>query len=132
MSEILERMRLRSLERHAEQVAKGEHDGQCEWSEEENFWLCNCSKRRREAEGFTTPPTEDLYFPPPDCPKCDGELDFDGDGFRCYRCHLSWSSDGLGSSAQFTDDHGDLSRCTEHGRRGCWHCQHAAKEKAGA
>lgn len=113
--------------RHAKSVARGEHDGECEWSAEENFHICNCSKRRREAAGFTTPPTEDLDFPPPDCPHCYKDLEHDGDGWNCYACHLSWNSSGSGTSAEFTDDHGDLSRCAEHGRRGCWHCREAKR-----
>jgi hypothetical protein len=110
---------------HAEQVAQGLHDAECEW--DKNHRLCHCSKRRREAEGFTTPPDEDLYFPPPDCPHCAGDLEFDGDGFSCYKCRLSWDSRGSGSSARFTDDYGDLSRCEEHGIRGHVICQPRGK-----
>lgn len=117
-------------ERHAEEVASGKHDAECEWTEQ--FRLCHCSKRKREAEGFTTPPTEDLEFPPPDCPRCDRGLDHDGDSWRCYPCNLSWDTSGEGSSAEFTDDHGDLSRCEEHGRRACWHCEEAQRRAGSA
>ena len=122
----------RANQRHAEEVEAGKHDAECEWSAEENFRLCHCSKRRREAEGFTEPPTEDLYFPPPDCPHCDRELGHDGDGWVCRSCRLAWNTDGSGESAHFTDDHGDLSRCRAHNRRGCWHCREERRSAAGA
>lgn len=111
---------------HAEQVANGLHDGECEW--EPRFYMCHCKKRRREARGLTAPPTDDLYFPPPDCPVCDRGLNHNGDGWECNACSLTWASDGDGSSAAFTDDYGDLSRCETHSRRGCWHCEQAQRE----
>lgn len=103
---------------YAEQVAAGRHDRECEQGD--GFWICNCSKRRRVAQGRVTPPG-DLEFPPPDCPTCEREVWHDGDGWCCDRCALSWSSNGTG--AEFTDDHGDLSPCAEHGIRahiGCY------------
>lgn len=90
--------------RHEESVARGEHDAECEY-DYRGFHLCHCSKRKREAEGFTSPPDEELYFPPPDCPRCGSGLDHDGDGFQCYGCSLCWSSDG--TRPQFTDSYGD-------------------------
>lgn len=106
---------------HAASVAAGEHDPACEWTP--GFYLCNCSKRRREANGITTVPREDLDFPPPSCPRCSGDLDHDGDGWLCLPCHLAWNSSGVGDTARFTDDHGDLSRCTTHGIRAHVICQ---------
>lgn len=87
-------------------VERGEHDERCEY-DVRGFYLCHCSKRRREASGFTEPPTDDLFFPPPDCTHCDKPLDHDGDGWSCYACSLSWDSNGSGESARFTDTFGD-------------------------
>lgn len=81
------------------------HDQLCE--QQERSFICHCRKRARIARGLTELPNEDLYFPPPDCPVCDGDLEFDGDGFTCPTCSLSWDSSGSASSVQFTDDHGD-------------------------
>jgi hypothetical protein len=94
-------------ERHQKELVDGLHDQDCEFRSE-GFWLCHCSKRRREARGFTTPPNDDLYFPPPYCngPDCYNVLEHDGDSWRCYTCNLSWDSAGSGSSARFTDDYG--------------------------
>lgn len=88
----------------AKQVDAGRHDHECE--QQERSWLCNCAKRRRLAAGPTELPTEDLYFPPPDCPVCAGDLEFDGDGFTCPKCHLAWNSSGTASSVHFTDEYG--------------------------
>lgn len=102
----------RALAAHQAQVAGGLHDDQCEYGgqlKSARLLLCHCSKRRREAKGFTTPPTDDLYFPPPRCSHCEGELDHDGDSWACYECALSWDSDGRGESCCFTDEYGDFS-----------------------
>jgi hypothetical protein len=102
----------RCMAAHAADVAQGLHDDQCEYGRTlklSRLMLCNCSKRRREAAGFTSPPSDDLDFPPPDCPGCDRQLDHDGDSWRCYECCLSWDSGGSGASCEFTDDFGDLS-----------------------
>jgi hypothetical protein len=90
--------------RYAEAVARGEHDEQCEYHPE-GFYLCHCRKRRRLAAGHTELPNPGLDFPPPPCPNCYGDLSFDGDGWDCRPCHLSWSSDG--SNPHWTDDYGD-------------------------
>jgi hypothetical protein len=96
-------------------VERGEHDEKCEY-DVSGFYLCHCSKRRREAKGFTAPPTDNLEFPPPYCPQCDAELDFD-EGFYCRPCSLHWDSDGHGDSARFTDEYGDdLTADAEHWR----------------
>jgi hypothetical protein len=100
----LETFGSRVARRHEEECARGLHDEQCEFRPR-GFWICNCSKRRREAEGFIEPPAEELHFPPPACPRCDVDLDHDGDGWQCYSCHLSWRHDG--SHCEFTDDYGD-------------------------
>lgn len=94
-------------ERHQKELVDGLHDSDCEFRSE-GFYLCHCSKRRREARGLTTPPIDDLEFPPPSCPvrSCYKDLEHDGDRWRCYDCNLSWDSDGRGYSAQFTDDYG--------------------------
>ncbi|QWF85758.1 hypothetical protein [Amycolatopsis sp. CA-230715] len=91
--------------RHAESVARGEHDDQCEVLATLGFYLCHCSKRRREARGYTEPPG-DLDFPPPVCPRCLVAVDHDGDGWECRVCDVTWDSDGTGAS--FCDDYGDL------------------------
>lgn len=90
---------------HWASVERGEHDEKCEF-DVRGFYLCHCSKRRREASGFTKPPSDDLYFPPPDCPRCGEGLTNDGDGWICGECSLSWDSNGDGRSAGFTDDFG--------------------------
>lgn len=87
----------------AASVARGEHDEKCEF-DVRGFYLCHCSKRRREAEGFTEPPTDSLEFPPPLCPRCEEELHHD-EGFYCPGCCLAWDSDHR--TARFTDDFGD-------------------------
>jgi hypothetical protein len=105
---------------HQASVERGEHDERCEYGTKPNgsiLLLCHCSKRRREAAGFTTPPDVDLYFPPPTCSHCDGDLDHDGDGWQCYECALSWDSNGRGSSCTFTDEFGDLSPASAEERR---------------
>lgn len=88
---------------HKASIARGEHDSECEFDVDAGYYLCHCSKRRREAAGVTEVPTDDLYFPPPDCPRCGKGLDHDGDQWRCYPCCLSWDSNGSGDSARFTD-----------------------------
>ena len=98
MSDFFERSR----ERHYVEVSEGLHDSECEWRANGHY-ICHCSKRSREENGFTTPP-EDLYFPPPNCSHCDGDLEFDGDGFTCEHCNVAWDSDG--TRARFTDDYG--------------------------
>ncbi len=97
--------RERCAAHHQAEVERGEHDEKCEY-DPGGFYLCHCSKRRREAAGFTEPPTDDLEFPPPDCPRCDKYLYWD-EGWSCDGCSLTWESSGAGSSARFTDDHGD-------------------------
>ena len=89
---------------HAAAVAEGKHDDACEWRP--NFYLCHCSKRAREARGFTTPPT--LTIPDPICDGCYGYVYFDGDRFHCDTCHVSWSDGGDGDRGEFTDDYGVL------------------------
>lgn len=91
--------------RYAAEVARGEHDDACEY-DVRGFYLCHCSKRRREAAGHKEPPTDSgLDFPPPSCPRCDEDLGHDGDGWVCVGCSLSWDSSGYG--ACFTDEYGD-------------------------
>lgn len=97
----------RCIDGHAEDVAAGEHDTVCEWRPNGHF-ICNCSKRRREAAGYTEPPGE-LIHQYPLCPRCDDEVDHDGDGFYCAPCCVSWDSSG---EAHFTDDMGDLTEST--------------------
>lgn len=94
----------RARAEHAAQVAAGRHDAGCEWRAAGHF-LCNCSKRRREASGFTTPPGP-LEFSPPECPKCGEFTTHDGDCFCCYVCHVAWPDPH--QPGEFTDDHGVL------------------------
>lgn len=89
--------------RYEEQKRNGMHDDRCEWRPNGHF-ICNCRKRKRIASGFTELPG-DLYFPPPSCPRCSADVDFDGDSWICHHCGVAWHSDG--SDARFTDDMGD-------------------------
>lgn len=92
-----------TIKAHEEAVARGEHDEHCEWRPA-GFYICHCSKRRRERAGYTTPPGE-LIHQMPLCPRCDQEVDHDGDNFTCPRCCVYWDRAG---DADFYDDHGDL------------------------
>ncbi|MBA2695327.1 MAG: hypothetical protein H0U62_05670, partial [Actinobacteria bacterium] len=98
---------------YAEQVSRGEHDAECEFGPREHdgrttfMGVCHCSKRRREWEGSTTPPGPVIHNPP-SCPRCDGDVWHDGDGWQCDPCHVSWGNDG-DDKGEFTDYHGDLS-----------------------
>ena len=109
----VEKWRERSMREYAEQVARGEHDEQCEFGLHEVdgrptfLGLCHCAKRRREQEGFTTPPGPVIHNSP-SCPRCYRDLDYDGDGWGCAPCHVIWGDAGDGKG-EFTDDYGDLS-----------------------
>lgn len=94
----------RRLDRYGEELARGLHDDDCEARERSS--LCHCSKRRREREGKTELP--ELWFYAPVCGGCDQEVEFDGDGFDCPRCHVSWGRDANdGDKAdEWTDDYG--------------------------
>lgn len=93
-------------------VGRGEHDEQCEWGPRQRNgrtvinYICNCSKRRREREGYTTPPGE-LIYKAPSCPRCYDDVHFDGDVWVCRPCRVHWVN-GATSPAEFTDDYGDL------------------------
>lgn len=92
------------LAKWVERREAGDHDEQCE--QRERSFICHCHKRGRIARGVVSVPDEDLYFPPPDCPSCAGDLDFDGDSWSCHSCRLSWDSSGTAASAVFLDDYG--------------------------
>lgn len=96
--------------RHKEAVARGEHDARCEYLHRPGFRLCHCSKRRREAAGHIDPPGE-LIHQYPICPRCDQEVDHDGDSWTCPRCRCWWDRQGL--TATFYDDYGDLEVATD-------------------
>lgn len=96
-------IRARMVERHATAVERGEHDDQCEWRPD-GFYICGCSKRARERQGYTTPPGE-LIHQMPLCPRCEHEVDHDGDCFTCPRCKVHWDTSG---DAHFDDDYGDV------------------------
>ncbi len=87
-----------------------EHDDQCEFGPREHngrtvfFHICHCSKRRRERGGYTTPPGP-LIQHAPSCPRCDGDVRHDGDGWQCDPCRASWGNPD--EAAWFTDDYGD-------------------------
>lgn len=101
----------RCMAGHHKEVARGLHDEECEYGTRLNLsrlMLCHCHKRKREQAGLTEPPTDDLYFPPPDCPRCGEDLVHDGDCWVCSPCALSWASNGDGRSCTFTDEYGDL------------------------
>lgn len=95
----------RGAREHAESVARGEHDDRCEYLAVPGFWLCHCSKRRREAAGHTEPPGE-LIFQQPICPRCDEEVYHGGDVWTCEPCCVTWQTNG--TDATFYDDYGDL------------------------
>jgi hypothetical protein len=97
----LDTFREKAMQSHAEAVARGEHDDQCEYIA--HPYICHCSKRRREAQGFTAPP-EDLIFDTPICPRCYKNVTCDGDSYVCSNCAVSWNADGSG--AAFIDDYG--------------------------
>jgi hypothetical protein len=93
----------RARKAHAEEVARGEHDEQCEYLAIPGFYLCHCHKRARLARGLTEPP--ELEWQYPTCTGCWNEVEGDADGFNCRGCGTSWSHDGAG---HFHDDYGDL------------------------
>lgn len=80
------------------------HDDECE--QRERSYICHCAKRRRLATGLTEVPTDDLYFPPPTCTHCHGDLEYDGDLWECPKCHIVWDRSGEASTARFVDDYG--------------------------
>lgn len=88
--------------RYDAEVARGEHDTECEQAEQ--LFMCHCSKRKREREGFTELPGE-LIWNEPSCPKCWSDCWHDGDSWVCPKCPVTWDSSG--HDAQWTDDHGD-------------------------
>jgi hypothetical protein len=92
----------RAMKAYQDEVARGEHDARCEFPA--CPYLCHCSKRRREAAGYTTPPG-DLIWQQPICPRCDEEVSSDGDSFTCEACCASWNKHG--EKAEFFDDYGD-------------------------
>jgi hypothetical protein len=107
----------RCMAEHAAEVARGEHDSECEYGRSVSItflMLCHCSKRKRERGGFATPPEDDLEFPPPSCPRCHGDLDHDED-WSCHSCSLSWELNGRGHTCRFTDDYGVLAGASSDG-----------------
>ena len=113
---FFERIKAEAADRYQDEQEQGLHDRECEW--DIDFRMCHCPKRRREAAGRTELPTEDLDFTPA-CPECYRYLHHNGDSWVCDHCHIMWDSDGRGESAEWTDDHGDISWCEEHQRRAC-------------
>lgn len=98
----LDKFHEKAMQSYAESVARGEHDGQCEFPA--HPYICHCSKRRREAEGHTTPPG-DLIWQPPICPRCYKDTIGDGSGYACGPCGTGWDEHGM--NATFIDDFGD-------------------------
>ena len=90
--------------RHDAEIAKGLHDADCEHRDNGHF-LCHCSKRKREAGGYTEPPGE-LVWNHPECPRCGNEVDHNGDSFYCDPCKATWPN--ARGNAEFTDDYGEL------------------------
>lgn len=103
MSTFWEDWQAKCQARYDEEVARGEHDKLCEIPERP--WICHCSKRRRIEQGFTELPGE-LIWNEPSCPKCWSDVWHDGDSWRCPKCPVSWDSSG--TTADWTDDYGDL------------------------
>lgn len=99
---------MRHFKEYVKEVDKGHHDDLCEQRERSS--LCHCSKRRRERDGKTDLPT--IWFPAPVCNGCGHDVEFDGDGFSCNTCKVSWDRHASeGDKADFfTDDYGDPSQ----------------------
>lgn len=94
-------------ERYQQTVIAGLHDDDCEQRPHDGYFLCHCAKRERIARGITTPPM--LYIAYPTCGECRRQVDSDGDGFTCERCHARWPySFEDGERGEFTDDYGEL------------------------
>lgn len=102
MSDFRTRWLTKSAERYAAEVEAGLHDGNCEHTD--RVLICHCSKRRREAAGYTVPPGP-LEWLPPLCPRYDEYTVHNGDSVGCQPCLVTW--DERGAEATFTDDHGD-------------------------
>lgn len=113
----------RVAQAYRDSVARGEHDRECEYHPE-GFYLCHCKKRRRVAVFGNEPPSAELYFPPPSCTRCDGDLYWD-EGWRCDECSLRWSSHG--TDAEYTDDHGD-DLAAESARWAACHLTHVSSD----
>lgn len=104
-NDVMKRWEERAAQSHAESVARGEHDDQCEYQAIKGWYLCNCSQRARIKRGMTTPPgLEHQYLI---CLGCNEEVDSD-DGWHCPRCSTSWDYNSDGSDGAFTDEFGDL------------------------
>jgi len=102
--------------RHAESVAKGNHEqsvrarSACDaepYGQSGDHLPAHVPLREawRLAKGRTTLPGP-IEWRPPICPDCDEDLDNDGDSWDCDHCHVSWDSSG--ETAEWTDDYGDL------------------------
>lgn len=99
----IENWNARKLDRFREALDLELHDEECEQRERSS--LCHCSKRRREAAGFTEPPH--IEFHAPCCGRCGNEVHFDADYFRCDTCSTTWSTRASdGDRGTFNDDHG--------------------------
>jgi hypothetical protein len=103
-NDVMKRFEERAAKAHAESVARGEHDDQCEYQAIKGWYLCNCSMRARLARGLTEVP--ELEFQYPVCLGCNESVHSDGDSYYCPNCSVSWNS--RGSNGHFNDDHGDL------------------------
>jgi hypothetical protein len=109
MSDTMTAFVERARQAHILAVERGEHDEQCEWGTTRKsvvLMLCHCSKRRRERNGFTTPPGP-LIYNAPSCPRCYDTAVFNGDVWECRPCLVIWPDEN--GDAEFTDDYGDLS-----------------------
>lgn len=115
MSSSLANWNANQLDRYRDRLALGHHDSACE--QRERYGLCGCARRRRLEEGPATPPT--LIYQSPLCDHCWKEVEHDGDGWHCPRCHTTWGSNDYDAPGTFTDEVGDLSDATEErwGRR---------------
>lgn len=118
---VMERFKAQAIESYRQALERGEHDGQCEWRPS-GFYVCNCSKRAREARGFTEPPGA-LIFQMPICPGCYEEVQHDGDSYTCPRCCVDWDKSGV--VASFYDDHGDLTADLAK-----WEAAHATQQQS--
>lgn len=90
------------LDRYRTRLDKGEHDHDCE--QRERYGLCDCRKRKRLTEGRTELPT--LWQQNPLCSGCMGEVTYDGDEWRCYKCHVSWGLNDYDQQGEWDDDTG--------------------------
>lgn len=91
------------IDRYEKERRAGLHDDHCEQDLEECFWRCACRLRSRMHNGPLELPGPLLYSYPT-CRSCWEEVEHDGDGFVCRKCHIRWSSEYQDDEGQFDDE----------------------------